>query len=77
MSDAMPNYAYEIARLKHQRLQILTNVADCEAQLIEITGRRERLQTNIEASHRAIAEMEEKIASLESVHGAQEVSTDG
>ena len=48
MSDAMPDYAFEVAKLERQRRGINVNVLDQQAQLAEFAEERKRLKAQRE-----------------------------
>lgn len=64
MGDKTPDWDVEVMRLELQILDIQRNVMAGKVRLKEQEGERARTLENEEASHRAIAELKERIKGM-------------
>ncbi len=68
MADSMPNYRVEKARIRMQISQQQANIDRQTFDILEMEDRIARHQENIDASKKAIAQLEETLASLDAAH---------
>lgn len=72
--DSVPNYAVELQRL---RAQMAAQQATIERQLLENMELQDRVQrndTNIEASRKALVELQNRYDDLDKAHGSKKAA---
>ncbi len=71
MADVMPDYNYEIQKLKVQLKGLEHNMEKYKLELIEMEGRKIKALDNIEATERAMRETQETLDGLVKTHGKE------
>lgn len=69
MGDVMPNYKVEVQRIKMQISAQVANVERQTLEIMELDDRKTRLEENITAAKKAIADLEANKKQLEQTHG--------
>lgn len=64
MADVTPNYDLERQRMELERSQLLLNVLSQNFRIAQMEDEKARIKMNIEATQKAVAELEKTIAAL-------------
>ena len=65
MSDLTPNYSLEVQGLMLEKAQFALNIQSQRYRIAQTMDEVRRINTNIEATHTAIASLDEKITNLQ------------
>lgn len=64
MSDVTPNYQLELQRLELEQSQLKLNIQSQQFRIAQILDERDRIEENIEATHKSVAELDKQITKL-------------
>lgn len=69
MADVTPNYSLEIQGLELERAQLLLNAQSQKYRIAQALDEVRRIETNIEATAKAVEALDQKLNTLKENHG--------